>query len=67
MPVKPSQDPTTVFKDFADDLTAAAAEGGAIIKGGGLASLGGTLDTTAFVAPVEADMESVESTDSCGG
>ena len=64
MPVKPSQDPTTVFEDLKDGLTAAAAEGGAIVKGGGLASLGGTLDTTAFV---EADMESVESTDSCGG
>ena len=70
MPVTPGNEGST-FDSVAADLTAAAANGGAIAKsfepGGGLASLGGTLDTTVpFKAPTQADdMTSVDWKASC--
>ena len=67
MPVIPGAEQST-FDSVAADLKTAAAAGGAIAMGDGLASLGTTLDTTAaFIAPTQADMTTVDSSDTCDG
>ena len=63
MPVLPGEAPSTTFSAVAADLTAAAADPTMTFD----ASLGGTLDIDAFVAPQETDMTSVDSSDSCVG
>ena len=65
MPVLQDEDPMTTFTVVAADLTAAAADPTMTFDD----SLGGSLDTTttAFVPPVESDMASVDSSDSCTG
>ena len=63
MPVLPGEAPSTTFSAVAADLTAAAADPTMTFDD----SLGGSLDTTAFVPPVESDMASVDSSDSCAG
>ena len=65
MPVLQDEDPMTTFTAVAADLTATAADPTMTFDD----SLGGSLDTTttAFVPPVESDMASVDSIDSCKG
>ena len=63
MPVVPGEAPTATFDAVAADLTAAATDPTMTFDD----SLGGTLDITAFVEPVESDMASVDSSDSCTG
>ena len=63
MPVVPGEAPTATFDAVAADLTAAVTTSTMTFDD----SLGGTLVTTAFVEPVESDMVSVDSSDSCTG
>jgi len=63
MPVVPGEAPTATFDAVAADLTAAVTTSTMTFDD----SLGGTLDTTAFVPPVESDMASIDSSDSCTG
>ena len=67
MPTRPGAEQAT-FDSIVNDLSAAAGAGGALSTSAGLASLGGTLDSDAFVAPTQAnDMTTVESSESCVG
>jgi len=63
MPVVPGEAPTATFNAVAADLTAAVTTSTMTFDD----SLGGTLNTDAFVEPVESDMASVDSADSCTG
>ena len=64
MPIAPDETATKTFNTVKADLTAAAADPTMTFDD----SLGGSLDTTtAFVPPVESNMASVDSSDSCAG